>query len=95
MHIYKYLIEAIPKNEYSLASRTICFVVTCQRNLIIHEIDTILAINISHRSTADISNDSIFSRVKEVESLLYSLIRTSDSRIALIHYMLKEYLIEG
>jgi ankyrin repeat protein len=95
MRMYKYLIEAIPEDECSLASRTICFVATCQRNLTIHEMDTMLAIDVSHRSTADIGNDSIFSRVEEVESLLRGLIRTSDSRIALIHHTLKEYLAEG
>jgi ankyrin repeat protein len=94
VRMYKYLMEAIPEDERSLASKTICFIATCQRHLTIHEMDTMLAIDELHRSTADISDNSIFSSTQEVESLLNGLVRTSDNRIALIHHTLKEYLAE-
>jgi len=93
MRMYSSLMEAIPEDDRSLAGKTICIVGTCQRNLTIHEIDALLAIDESHQSVADVDDSSIFSHTREIESLLSGLVRTSDNRIALIHHTLKEYLV--
>lgn len=95
MRMYQSLMKAIPEDDRSLADKTICFVATCQKNLTIHEMDAMLAIDASHRSIAEISDNSVFSHTREVESLLSGLVRISDNCIALIHHTLKEYLVES
>jgi ankyrin repeat protein len=92
--MYQSLMEAIPEDERLLASKTMCAIATCQRNLTIQEMNAMLAIDASHRSVADIDDDEVFSHTQQVESLLSGLVRTSGNHIALIHHTLKEYLVE-
>jgi ankyrin repeat protein len=93
MRMYSSLMESIPEDDRSLAGKSICLIGTCQRNLTVHEMNALLAIDEMHLSVAEVDASAVFSDTRQLEGLLSGLVRTSDDRVALIHHTLKEYLV--
>lgn len=91
--MYDALLDAIPCEDRTRAYRTLCMIGTCQRQLTIGELNSLLVINERHESVVEVEHEPLFPNMRQVEIVLSGLVTISDSRVALVHHSLKEHLI--
>ena len=92
--VYEHLLLSIPDDDRVLASRTLRTIIVAARPLNVEELGLLLTIDGYVRSESQLRQHLIISDYRNVEALLGPLIKTSNSKIELVHQSLKDYLID-
>ena len=92
--IYEQLLYSIPTNDREVAGRMLRNLVVSARPLDGDEFGILLAIRTENRSLSSLGSQDILFGLDTAQAVLGPLIRISQSRIALVHQSLKDYLVE-